>query len=129
VTAPGARRRLGFACEDALGRRTSRQQAAYLDLGVEHGIAAARANQLPGASKQARAIAEQVVREVVGTGVAPHVRLEAAVLAAWALLDRTTDLREGRGTTPSTSPSIAGSTARGSNASSPRTARPRRPAY
>jgi hypothetical protein len=55
-------------------------------VGREHWIPAARANQLPGASKSARAIAEHLVREVVGTGVAPRVRLEAAVLAAWALL-------------------------------------------
>jgi hypothetical protein len=56
-------------------------------VGFEHGIAAAGANALPGASKAARAIAEHLVQEVVGTGVAPRVRLEAAVLAARAMLD------------------------------------------
>jgi hypothetical protein len=66
-------------------------EVTYLDLGVEHGIAATRANQLPGASKSARAIPEHLVWEVVGTGVAPRVRLEAAVLACWALLGRRAD--------------------------------------
>jgi hypothetical protein len=69
------------------------------DLGVEHGIAAARANQLPGASKSARAIAERIVRDVVRTGVAPRVRVEAAVLAAWAMLGGKTAKRLGRGPT------------------------------
>jgi len=57
----------------------------FFDLGVEHGVAAARANQLPGASKQARAIAEHLVGEVVGTCVALRVRVEAVLLAAWGL--------------------------------------------
>jgi hypothetical protein len=86
VDALGRRRKLWFAYEALLGRITSRQFAAYFDLGVEHGVAAARANALPGASKAARAIAERVVREVVGTGVARGAAVEAAVLAAWAVL-------------------------------------------
>ena len=85
VDALGKRRKIWFAYEELLARITDRRQAAYFDLGVEHGIAAARADQLPGASKAARAIAEHLVREVVGTGVAPRVRVDAAVLAAWAL--------------------------------------------
>jgi hypothetical protein len=86
VEALGKRRRVWFAYEDLLSRITDRRQAAYFDLGVENGIAAARANQLPGASKSARAIAEHVVRKVVGTGAAPRDRVEAAVLVAWAML-------------------------------------------
>ena len=86
VDALGRRRRLWFAYEDLLGRITTRQFAAYFDLGVEHGVAAARANALPGASKAARAIAERLAQEVVRTGVAQHVRVEAVVLAAWAVL-------------------------------------------
>jgi hypothetical protein len=95
VDALGRRRKLWFAYEEALGRLTSRQQAAYFDLGVEHGIAAARANALPGASKAARAIAEKLAQEVVWTGVAREIAVEAAVLAAWGMLRartrRTTD--------------------------------------
>jgi hypothetical protein len=62
------------------------EYTGYANLGVEHGIAVARANQLPGASNSARPIAEHLVAEIVRTGVAPRVRVEAAVLAAWALL-------------------------------------------
>jgi hypothetical protein len=88
VEALGKRRRAWFAYETLLSQITDRKQAAYFDLGVEHGIAEARANALHGASKSARAIAEHLVREIVGTSVAPSVRVEAAVLAAWALLGR-----------------------------------------
>jgi hypothetical protein len=88
VDALGRRRRLWFAYEEALGRLTSLQQAAYFGLGVEHGIAAARANALPGASKAARAIAERRAQEVVRTGVAREIAVEAAVLAAWAVLGK-----------------------------------------
>jgi hypothetical protein len=86
VDALGRRRKLWFAYEELLGRITSRQFAAYFDLGVEHGVAAARANALPGASKAARAIAKRLVQEVVRTGVAREVAVEATVLAAWAML-------------------------------------------
>jgi hypothetical protein len=88
VEALGKRRRVWFTYEELLSRITDRRQAAYFDLGVEHGIAAARANQLPGASKSARAIAAHLVREVLGMGVTQRVRAEAAVLAAWAVLRR-----------------------------------------
>jgi hypothetical protein len=86
VEALGRRRRAWFVYEELLAKIADRRQAAYFDLGVEHGIAAARANAVPAASKSARAIAEHLVREVIGTGVAPRVRIEAAVLAAWALV-------------------------------------------
>jgi len=85
IEALGKRRRVWFAYEDLLARITDRRQAAYFDLGVEHGLAAARANQLPGASKSARAIAERLVRQVIGTGVARDDAVRAAMLAAWGL--------------------------------------------
>jgi len=88
VEALGRRRRVWFAYEDLAARAADRRHAAYFDLGVEHGIAAARANAFSGASKTARAIAEHVVREVVRTGAAPRDRIEAALLASWALLGR-----------------------------------------
>ena len=85
VNALGRRRRLWFAYEDHLSRLTSRQFAAYFDLGVEHGIAAAAANGLAGASKMQRALAERMVQEIVRTGVARNDAVRAAVLATWAL--------------------------------------------
>jgi hypothetical protein len=86
VEALGRRRRVWFAYEDLAARAADRRHAAYFDLGVEHGIAAARTNALPGASKSARAIAEHLVREIVGTGVPPRIRIEAALLAVWAVV-------------------------------------------
>jgi len=44
VEALGRRRGVWFAYEELLFRITDRRQAAYFDLGVEHGIAAARAS-------------------------------------------------------------------------------------
>jgi len=49
-------------CEELLARVTDRRQAAYFDLGVEHGIAAAAANGLTNATKTQRAIAERIVQ-------------------------------------------------------------------
>jgi hypothetical protein len=127
VDALGRRRQLWFAYEEALGRLTSRQQAAYFDLGVEHGIAAARADQLR-AGRAVKKLAERLVREALGANVSREDVAAAAVMAAWAVLGRRTDLRDGRRATPSTSPATAGSAARGSSARSPRPARLRRPA-
>ena len=59
----------------------------------EHGIAVARANNLPGASTPARVIAEHLVREVVGTGVASRVHLQTTLLAVWAWYGRKRFLR------------------------------------
>jgi hypothetical protein len=86
VDALGRRRKLWFAYEELLGRITTRQFAAYFDLGVEHGVAAARANALPGASKTAGAIAERLAQKVARTGIARTVAVEAEVLAAWAVI-------------------------------------------
>jgi len=88
VEALGKRRRVWFAYEDLLAKITDRRQAAYFDLGVEHGIAAAAANGLTNATKTQRAIAERIVHEVFRTGVARDVAVRAAVLAVWGLTGR-----------------------------------------
>jgi hypothetical protein len=44
VEALGRLRRVWFAYEELLAKVKDRRQAGYFDLGVEHGIAAARAN-------------------------------------------------------------------------------------
>ena len=75
-------------CEELLARVTDRRQAAYFDLGVEHGIAAAAANGLTNATKTQRAIAERIVQEVIRTGVARDDAVRAAVLAVWGLSRR-----------------------------------------
>jgi len=95
VEALGRRRQVWFAYEELLAKITDRRQAAYFDLGVEHGIAAAHVNALPGASKAVRALAEHLVAEVVRTGEAPRVRVESAVLAAWGLVGRRLAMRRG----------------------------------
>ena len=85
VDALGRRRKVWFAYEDLLSRITDRRQAAYFDLGVEHGIAAAAANGLTGASSTQRAIAERIVQKVIRTGVSRDDAVRAAVLAVWGL--------------------------------------------
>jgi len=84
VEALGKRRRLWFVYEQLLGRITSRQHAAYFDLGVEHGAAAARVEVLRARASVQR-VANGLVREALHADVAPDVRVAAAVLAAWAL--------------------------------------------
>jgi hypothetical protein len=88
VEALGKRRRVWFAYEELLAKITDRRQAAYFDLGVEHGIAGARANQLPGASKSVRGIAAHVFREVIEAGVGQNFLGEAALVAAWSVLGK-----------------------------------------
>jgi hypothetical protein len=80
---PARRRRSGWSVPGGPGRGLHRPRG-------QAGIAGARANALPSASKSARAIAEHLVREVVGSGVSQLVRLEPAVLAVWGLSDEVT---------------------------------------
>src|SRR5882672_2764387 len=92
VDALGRRRRLWFVYEEALGRLTSRQQAAYFDLGVEHGGAAARADQLR-AGPAVKKLADRLVREALGANVPREDVAAAAVMAAWAVLGGSTARR------------------------------------
>jgi hypothetical protein len=87
VDALGRRRRLWFVYEELLGRITTRQFAAYFDLGVEHGIAAARADQLR-AGRAVKKLADRLVREALGANVPREDVAAAAVMAAWALVRR-----------------------------------------
>jgi hypothetical protein len=92
IDALGRRRRLSFAYEEALGRMTSRQQAAYFDLGVEHGAAAARADVLH-ARPAVRKLADRLVREALGANVPRGDVAAAAVLAALAMIGARTARR------------------------------------
>ena len=85
VEALGPRRKVWFAYEDLAERAADRRHAAYFDLGVEHGIAAAAANGLTKASPTQRAIAERIVQEVIRTGVTNDDAVRAALLAVWGL--------------------------------------------
>ena len=77
-----------FAYEELLSRITDRRQAAYFDLGFEHGIAAAAANGLTKATSTQRAIAERIVQDVLRTGVSRDDAVRAVVLAVWGLSRR-----------------------------------------
>jgi hypothetical protein len=87
VEALRRRRKVWFAYEDLLSRITDRRQAAYFDLGVEHGIAAAAANGLANSTTTQRAIAERIVHEVIRTGVSRDDAVRAAVLSVWGLTE------------------------------------------
>jgi len=69
VEALGRRRRVWFAYEELLAKITDRRQAAYFDLGVEHGIATARATTIAGGRKTVNALAQRVVWDLIRTGV------------------------------------------------------------
>jgi hypothetical protein len=62
-----------------------RRAAAYFDLGVEHGVAAARADQLR-AGRAVKKLADRLVREALGADVPREDVAAAAVMAAWAVL-------------------------------------------
>ena len=109
VDALGRRRRLWFAYEEALGRMTSRQQAAYFDLGVEHGAAAARAHQLR-AGLTVRKLADRLVRKTLGANSSREDVAAAAVMAAWGLLWRSASIRCFNSTRPTRSSGCAAET-------------------
>ena len=62
-------------------------------MGVEYGIAATRATKLAGGKKTVNALAQRVVRELMRTGVARDEVVGALLVAAWAMLGRTTPAR------------------------------------
>lgn len=86
VQALGSKRKVWFDYESAADELRAKREAAYSDVGVEHGIAAARANALATPSKNIRALAKRVVQEVLRTGVARREAVGAALVAAWAML-------------------------------------------
>jgi hypothetical protein len=88
VDALGKRRRVWFAYEEVLAKITDRRHAAYFDLGVEHGIAAARATAMAGSRKNVNALAQRVVRDLVRTGVAKDEVVGALLVATWAVMGR-----------------------------------------
>ncbi len=85
VDALGKKSRVWFDYERVLSRLTDLRQAAYFDLGVEHGVAAARAQQLK-AGRSVEKLAAQLVREVLVSDLPREQRAAAAVLAAWAMI-------------------------------------------
>ena len=96
VDALGRKRRLWFDYEQAQGRVSSRREAGYFDLGVEYGIASARAHGLGRPSKTVRALSQRIVQEVLRTGVGRPEAAGAAIVAAWALLGGKEARRPGR---------------------------------
>ncbi len=80
------RRRLWFRYERAADEIRARREAAYFDVGIEHGIAACAAHGFGNPSKQVRALADHLVREILGAGRPKVDAVRAALAAAWALL-------------------------------------------
>jgi hypothetical protein len=87
VDALGRRRKAWFADEVLLSRIMDRRQAAYFDLGVEHGIAAARATVLAGGRESVNALAQHIVKEILRTGARREDAVGALIVAAWAIMN------------------------------------------
>lgn len=75
-----------FKFERAADEMRARREAAYFDVGVEHGIAACAAHAFGTPTKRVRAIADYLVRELLSTGVPRTDAVRAAITAAWALV-------------------------------------------
>ena len=86
VDALGRKRRLWFDFEALQGRLTSLREAAYFDLGVEHGIAEARSAGIQGRRRVIEHFAARMVTGALGTNAAREDAVAAAILAAWAVL-------------------------------------------
>ncbi len=75
-----------FSFERAADQLRDRREAAYFDVGVEHGIAACAAHGFGTPTKKVRAIADHLVRELLANGVPRTDAVRAAITAAWALV-------------------------------------------
>ena len=86
VDALGKRRKVWFDYEDVLGRLTDLRQAAYFDLGVQHGVAHSRVRALRSGDAAVEKLASRLVREALCSKVALEVAVSATVMAAWAMV-------------------------------------------
>jgi hypothetical protein len=82
----GRRRKLWFDYETAADEMRAKREAAYFDVGVEHGIAAARVHALGGPRKVVRKLGDRIVRELLAKGVTREDAVGAAIVAAWGML-------------------------------------------
>jgi hypothetical protein len=85
VMALGRRKALWFAYETPADQLRALREAAYYDLGVEHGIAACAVHGFARPSKTVRALADKVVRDLLGADVSRPEALRAALAVAWAM--------------------------------------------
>ena len=86
VKALGPKLKLWFDYETAADKLRAKREAAYFDVGVEQGIAACAVHGLGRPSKRVRAHAQNVVQELLRTGIERPDAVRAALVAAWALL-------------------------------------------
>lgn len=81
-------KQLWFDYEQSKGDFDHARDAAYFDIGVEHGLAAAHANEIAEPRRRVRALAQHLLREAMASGLAREDAAVAAALATWSLLGR-----------------------------------------
>ena len=86
LKALGLQSKLWFAYEDARANLYAARVEAYFDAGVEHGIAAAMADELKTNRDEVKKLARKLLREALSSGVRREDAASAAVLVAWSLL-------------------------------------------
>lgn len=79
---------LWFDYEQSKGDLDHARDAAYFDIGVEYGLAAAHANEIAEPRQRVRALAQHLLREAMASGLAREDAAAAAALATWSLLGR-----------------------------------------
>ncbi|MBC7173320.1 MAG: hypothetical protein H5U40_12855 [Polyangiaceae bacterium] len=84
----GLESKLWFEYEQIKSVLCSAREEAYFDVGVEHGLAAAHANELAEPRRRVRNLAQHLLREALASGLPREDAAAAAVLASWSLLDR-----------------------------------------
>ena len=94
LQALGCSARLWIEFEQIKGDECSAREEVYFDLGVEHGLAAAHANELSEPRRRVRALAQRLLREAMASGLAPEDAAAATTLAAWSLLGRLRPTRQ-----------------------------------
>lgn len=79
---------LWFDYEQSKGDFDHARDAAYFDVGVEHGLAAAHANEIAEPRQRVRALAQHLLREAMASGLDREDTAAAAALVTWSLLGR-----------------------------------------
>lgn len=85
LDALGDERPLYLAFEELRNLVAAEREAAYFDLGVEHGVAAARSEQL-GDDDGASALTRNLVAQLLHAPLPPRTKLRALLMCAWAIV-------------------------------------------
>jgi hypothetical protein len=97
MRALGPESKLWLAFEEDKAVLERAREEAYFDVGVEHGLAVAHANELDEPRRRVKELAQHLLREAMASGLEREDAAAAASLVTWSLLGRLNVTRRQRG--------------------------------